>query len=85
MGALCVAAELAHLLIRKVHQRVAAVAGGQNKGHLLALLSRAFQHLVNGPLRPAGAGAHRDQGLGHDLLAVGQHDALGSRGTDVNS
>ena len=84
-GPLRVAGQLAHLLVGDVHQAVAAVAGGQGEGHVRLLHARVLQHLVDGPLGAAGAGADGDEGLGHDLLAVGQDDALGGGGADVDA
>ena len=84
-GPLGVAAQLAHLVVGELLQGVAAVAGGQDEGHVIPLFPGLFQHLVDGPLGPAGARPHVDEGLGHDLLAVGEHDALGRGGTDVDS
>lgn len=84
-GALGVAAQLAHLVVGDLLQGVPAIAGGQGIGHIRLGLAGILQHLGNGPLGPAGAGAHRNQGLGHDLLAVFQHHTLGGGGPDVNS
>ena len=81
----CMARKLAHLLVGNVHQAVAAVAGGQHEGHVLAGLAGCFQHRINGALGAAGTGADGHQGFCHDVRAVFQHDALGGRGADVNA
>ena len=84
-SALGMAAQLAHLVVGDILQGVPAIAGGQGIGHVRLGLAGLFQHLSNGPLRTTGAGAHRDQGLSHDLLAIFQHHTLGGGRPDINS
>ena len=84
-SAACMAAQLAHLMICNVFQGVTAITGGEGISDIRLGHAGSFQHFGNGALGTAGAGAHGNEGLGHNLLAVADDHALGSGGADVNS